>query len=184
MKEAFRSTRAEQLNTRHKLLADIESIEQRLRSETPDWEKPTEPLGWTRCEAHQPVWTVLELHNANDNGGSAICLKKMARCSRKAIAPTRFDAQFTARSNLSRDPRTAVGTIDGPQSFGGRSRQIARRAVCVDRVQGRSQQGHRRQEEAGRSSSSVLPLIIPTRARQLAPLYADRRRQTRIDPAG
>ena len=87
-----------QLAERHRILAEIAEIEERLKSQAPDWrERLTQWIVQQRGK--EPEWTVLELHNANDNAQRYLPQEDGSLLA-QGYAPTRFDAQFTATTSL------------------------------------------------------------------------------------
>ena len=89
--------RAEQLAERNQVLSKICAIERRLQ-ETPDWKQQMQQ--WIESvRGKQPDWRVLELVNANDNAQRYLRQGDDSLLA-QGYAPTRFDAQFTASSDV------------------------------------------------------------------------------------
>ncbi|MCU0958952.1 MAG: PSD1 and planctomycete cytochrome C domain-containing protein, partial [Pirellulaceae bacterium] len=83
-----------ELAERNRILSEITAIEQRLRCEMPDW--PERMMQWAESvRGNQPSWTVLDLHNANDNAQRYLPRGDGSLLA-QGYAPTKFDAQFTA----------------------------------------------------------------------------------------
>ncbi len=107
----------QQLAERERILGEISAIEQRLKEQTPDWRPQLEQ--WVAQQrGNQPCWTVLKLNNANDNSQRYLPQEDGSLLA-QGYAPTRFDAQFTATSNLPEIHAIRLELLTDPNLPGG-----------------------------------------------------------------